>query len=262
MTLPGNGRWFQLGKYKNLTIELFNSKTNIKLQYEIIDPVIKTDFQINRTKLLGKGKEVKIDYFPVKEKFEPLNKSITLDNLNVRSGSDFFEKYSSSVVLIKLGGKFGAGFIVGNNSIITNWHVIRGYKSVGVIFKSRGHNKVSFKKSYIADVKYIDPSKDIALLKLRINMPIYPLKILASTESNPNFKVGDEVQTIGHPMGHPWLMAKGYISSELSSDYEWEYEGARFKANVIHTQTPVLIPSESQSQDPMELHTNHSQLIQ
>ena len=95
------------------------------------------------------------------------DKTLTFDDLVVRSGGNVFKQYSSSVVLINTGVGHGSGFLITEDAIITNWHVIKGYDAVGVIFKPRGFNKVDLKNQYIADIVLTDQVRDIALLILR-----------------------------------------------------------------------------------------------
>ena len=51
------------------------------------------------------------------------------------SGRKIYKKYSSSVVIVKTLIKFGTGFVIKPKYILTNWHVIKDYESVSIIFK-------------------------------------------------------------------------------------------------------------------------------
>ena len=48
-------------------------------------------------------------------------------------------------MLVNTGDGQGSGFLITKDAIITNWHVIKGYDSVGIIFKPRGFNKIDLK---------------------------------------------------------------------------------------------------------------------
>ena len=236
ITLPGNEKWFQLGKTNDLSVILSNDDTNLELNYKIIPLHSVKEFNINKMTLTGEEKELEINYVPDSENFKLEDKTITFDSLVVRGGSDIFRKYSSSVVLISTDGGQGTGFVIGRkDAILTNWHVVKGYQSVGVIFKPKGFNKVSFKKKYIADVIITDQQKDIALLKLRKDkISVTPLSFPKSHDT----EVGDEVHAIGHPMGQYLTYTQGYIS-QLSPDYRWNIGKSVFNANIIQTQTPI-----------------------
>ena len=235
ITLPGNEKWFQLGKTNDLSVILSNDDTNLELNYKIIPLHSVKEFNINKMTLIGKEKELEINYVPDSENIKLEDKTITFDSLVVRGGSDIFRKYSSSVVLISTDGGQGTGFMVRKDAILTNWHVVKGYQSVGVIFKPKGFNKVSFKKKYIADVFLTDQQKDIALLILRKDkISVTPLSFPKSLDT----EVGDEVHAIGHPLGQFWTYTQGYIS-QLRPDYSWNVGESLFNANIIQTQTPI-----------------------
>ncbi len=235
ITLPGNEKWFQLGKTNDLSVILSNDDTNLELNYKIIPLHSVKEFNINKMTLTGEENELEINYVPDSENFKLEDKTITFDSLVVRGGSDIFRKYSSSVVLISTDEGQGTGFLVRKDAILTNWHVIKGYQSVGVIFKPKGFNKVSFKKKYIADVILTDQQKDIALLILRKDkISVTPLSFPKSNDTD----VGDEVHAIGHPIGEYWSYNKGHIS-QLRPDYSWEIDGSAFNANIIQHQTPI-----------------------
>ena len=47
-----------------------------------------------------------------------------------------YRQYSNAVVYIKADEMTGTGFILKDGNIVTNWHIIRGYKKVAVYLKS------------------------------------------------------------------------------------------------------------------------------
>ena len=167
ITLPGNEKWLQLGKISDLSVKLSNDETNLELNYRVIEFKSQKVVNLNNMKTVGEEKEIEINYSSEPENIKLKDKTFTFDDLVVRSGNNIFRKYSSSVVLVNTGDGQGSGFLITKDAIITNWHVINGYDSVGVIFKPRGFNKVDLKNQYIADVVLTDQVKDIALLILR-----------------------------------------------------------------------------------------------
>ena len=236
ITLPGDEKWFQLGKIKDLSVNLSNNETNLELNYRVIELKSQKVVNLNNMKIIGEEKEIEINYSSEPENIKLKDKTLTFDDLVVRSGGNVFKKYSSSVVLINTGDGHGSGFLITKDSIITNWHVIKGYESVGVIFKPRGFNKVDLKNQYIADIVLTDQVKDIALLMLRKqSRSTTPFNLPES----PEIEIGEDVHAIGHPMGLDWTYTKGVIS-QLRPNYRWSYEdGTMFQANIIQTQTPI-----------------------
>ena len=145
ITLPGNEKWLQLGKISDLSVKLSNDETNLELNYRVIEFKSQKVVNLNNMKIIGEGKEIEINYSSERENIKLKDKTFTFDDLVVRSGSNVFKKYSSSVVLINTGDGHGSGFLITKDAIVTNWHVIKGYDSVGVIFKPRGFNKIDLK---------------------------------------------------------------------------------------------------------------------
>ena len=64
ITLPGNEKWFQLGKTNDLSVILSNDDTNLELNYKIIPLHSVKEFNINKMTLTGEEKELEINYFP------------------------------------------------------------------------------------------------------------------------------------------------------------------------------------------------------
>ena len=56
ITLPGNEKWFQLGKTNDLSVILSNDDTNLELKYKIIPLHSVKEFNINKMNLTGEKK--------------------------------------------------------------------------------------------------------------------------------------------------------------------------------------------------------------
>lgn len=96
----------------------------------------------------------------------------------------------------------GTGFIVAGGYIITNWHVIENAKKIEVFFENE-------RIPYVVTIVGSDQAIDIAVLKPGPNFPtdIIPLEWRSKT-----LRQGEEVWTVGHPMGFTYSISKGIIS--------------------------------------------------
>lgn len=96
----------------------------------------------------------------------------------------------------------GSGFIVSSNGyIVTNYHVIEGADTIKVTLNSG--------KSYTATVRGYNEKKDIAVLKIKAT-GLQTVTLGSSSKMN----VGDEVVTIGNPLGElTFSLTSGTISA-------------------------------------------------
>ncbi|MER5174448.1 MAG: trypsin-like peptidase domain-containing protein [Candidatus Nitrosocosmicus sp.] len=97
----------------------------------------------------------------------------------------------------------GSGFVYDTQGhIITNYHVVSNSSIVDVTFTDGNR--------YTASVVGKDPSRDLAVLKIRENpsKPLSPLNIANSS----TIKVGDQAIAIGNPYGLDNTMTTGIIS--------------------------------------------------
>ena len=106
-------------------------------------------------------------------------------------------------------GGIGTGFILEDNVIVTNNHVIDGKGQI-TVYSSRSPKK------FPAEVLYADPVADIAVIKLK-DWTTFEL------ETNPmNFNLGDsnemtegkKVIIVGHPWGLKWSVSQGIVSGK------------------------------------------------
>ena len=160
--------------------------------------------------------------------------------LNSRRGikeAGIFERASPSVVLIITKEATGSGSVITDNGdILTNWHVIKGYKNVAVVFKPVSGVKISKNNIYKGEVVKYDEVKDLAII--RLTDPPKNIKKIPFGKMR-EIKVGHDVHAIGHPTGENWTYTKGFIS-QIRTDYKWVTKmGVKHKADVIQTQTPI-----------------------
>ena len=152
-----------------------------------------------------------------------------------------YKKSSRSVVLIVTNESLGSGVLISDDGkILTNWHVVAGYKEVGVCFKpSSEGEKLSKHDVRSAKVLHVDEVSDLALLQVAsVPSGIKALQFGAMD----GIEVGEDVNAIGHPTGEAWTFTRGIVS-QIRKDYEWSTKGIKgqikHRADVIQTQTPI-----------------------
>ena len=108
------------------------------------------------------------------------------------------------------GGGIGTGFLIQENLIVTNNHVIAGGNTIKVV----GHRDG---KAYGAKVLATAPEYDIALVKLDdwedFQKHVQPVILRWGTSRD--LQVGDTVWSMGNPYGLTWTVAQGIISHKL-----------------------------------------------
>lgn len=96
----------------------------------------------------------------------------------------------------------GSGFFVSDNGyVLTNYHVIRDADTI--VVGVNGGNE------YEAEIIGVDPSSDLALLKIDIDIKT---PFLAFADSS-DLKVGEWVMAIGSPFGFDYSVTQGIVSA-------------------------------------------------
>ena len=149
-----------------------------------------------------------------------------------------YSRLSSSVVLVLTNDGSGSGSLISvDGKILTNWHVVRGAREVGVVFKPAIEGR-KLKPSDVrrATILRVDEVADLALLQVAgVPATVKPLELATMAEA----QVGADVHAIGHPTGESWTYTKGFVS-QVRKGYEWATEsGVKHRAEVIQTQTPI-----------------------
>lgn len=105
-----------------------------------------------------------------------------------------FEQFGmgSGVIVDKIGNKY---------YVLTNYHVIKGSKSLSVTLHS--------KKEYVAEIVGEDERKDISLLVFEADEDL-PVAVLGDSDE---IKVGDWVLAIGNPFGWQSSVTAGIVSA-------------------------------------------------
>ncbi|MDC1171138.1 Do family serine endopeptidase [Gammaproteobacteria bacterium] len=96
---------------------------------------------------------------------------------------------------------YGSGFILKDNYILTNFHVVEGAIEVIVSLSDR--------REFIAEIVGVDPLSDLALLKVEgNNLP------QVNTGNSDDLKVGDWVVAIGSPFSFDFSVTAGIVSAK------------------------------------------------
>src|SRR5262249_54280467 len=144
---------------------------------------------------------------------------------HTRSAKDaqIYRTISPSVVLIVTKEGIGSGSLIGSNGeVITNYHVVRGYSTVAVVFKPAVEGQSPTRDEMRAGqvIKY-DEVSDLALIKVTGALTgRSPIRLGDTSE----IAVGADVHAIGHPTGEAWTYTRGVIS-QYRLRYQWQSQG-------------------------------------
>ncbi len=159
----------------------------------------------------------------------------------VRSAKDaqIYRTVSPAVVLIATKEGFGSGSLLDTaGNILTNWHVVKGYEYVAVVFKPTVEGKEPTRdETKLGHVVKYDEIADLALVRAsEVPAGRSPIRLGDPSE----IAVGMDVHAIGHPTGEAWTYTTGVIS-QYRQAYTWQAEGdpIKHRADIIQTQTPI-----------------------
>ncbi len=158
-----------------------------------------------------------------------------------RSAKDaqIYRTISPSVVLIAVKDGLGSGSLLSTTGdVITNYHVVKGYPNVAVVFKPSVEGAEPTREDIrIGQVVKYDEIADLALIRVsEVPSGRNPIRLGSSEE----ISVGADVHAIGHPTGETWTYTTGIIS-QYRLGYAWNNAGEEFKhkADIVQTQTPI-----------------------
>lgn len=100
------------------------------------------------------------------------------------------------------GGSGSCFYLRKHNLFVTNYHVVEGFQEVAVHDRDRN--------PYLAKVVLVNPTLDIALLKVDADFAHLPEIELARDES---LSIGHKVFVAGYPYGMPFTVTEGTVSS-------------------------------------------------
>ena len=196
--------------------------------------------------LVDEVKSVNLDVVKSLKKKSKFISPIAEDTRGI--GAEIYKNISPTTVLVQTDHGFGSGFLVDNlGHIITNYHVVQKdfnqpdlfNTSVNLLFCPTPGDDINEQYVYEADVVKVDPSKDLALIKLRTLSPLTGKVIPKIIDNSQNITIGTRVHAIGHPEGLFCTYTEGVVS-QIRNKYEWEYDDLnRYKANVVQTNTAI-----------------------
>jgi len=109
---------------------------------------------------------------------------------------------ANTVFKVNTSSGSGSGFYLKDKNIfITNFHVVSGYRKVSL--------EDQHKNRYLADVVFVNPDVDIALLipTVELETPMIKIDDIRSLQSR------DRVFVMGFPFGMPFTVTEGIVSS-------------------------------------------------
>ena len=120
--------------------------------------------------------------------------------------------------------ELGSGWVLDEETIVTNSHVIDGSVTVRIEFFDH--------REYRVDSVYADPVTDLAVLKVKLKEKLNPLPVAETS----NLRVGNWVLAMGNPVGKG-ISAKTGIVSRLG--VTMSPEKGQVYGNLIETSAPL-----------------------
>lgn len=166
---------------------------------------------------------------------EKLPETLVLEETRGATNIEVYKKAAPATVLVVTDKSLGSGVVVsGTGDIVTNWHVVRDAKELGVIFKPQRGVDIQQERVFAATLVKVDEVADLALLRVaRKDLQYLRLGDVAKIE------VGQDAHSIGHPEGEIWTYTAGVVS-QVRPDYQWKGEdGVVHRGTVVQTQTAI-----------------------
>ena len=168
--VPGESQWYTF--HENFESIKLSINNNVLSKEMVLHKLINHTYDSSLLKGDTLNGEYRNDsYFHNEEILPKIIPSVSIkerDKTRGVAGEIVYNKIADQVVLISSGSSIGSGVVISlDGLILTNWHVIDGFSSVGVTFKPPGFSEVDPSSQYIADVLGSDEIGDLAVIKLR-----------------------------------------------------------------------------------------------
>ncbi len=147
---------------------------------------------------------------PAQEESRGLYAEAELADLGTKAA---VEKYGEGVVLVKVPGALGSGFIIREDGyIITNSHVVQGEIEVSVVIYHRADGQFEKKNFDKVKVVAVNPFVDLALLKIEPE-DLKDVKLQKVYLGDiDEVDVGQQVFVVGAPQGMERSVTEGIVS--------------------------------------------------
>ena len=124
------------------------------------------------------------------------------------------ERVGSGVVLVKVPGALGSGFVVhADGWIVTNAHVVQGEQEISVTLFERSSREFEKKVFDKVQLVAINPYWDLALLRIpKEKLEGYPLSPVPIADVS-RLAVGESVFAVGNPLGLERSVSEGIVST-------------------------------------------------
>jgi S1-C subfamily serine protease len=120
------------------------------------------------------------------------------------------DNVASAIVLVVTPTGTGTGVLLDNaGHVLANWHVVTGYPTVSVSFKTPDEGVPSAERTHRARVVRLNKSADLALLRIDdVPVDVTPVRFADVNQ----IRAGDVLHAIGHPADGSWSHTLGKIS--------------------------------------------------
>ena len=141
------------------------------------------------------------------------------------------ERVESGVVLVKVPGALGSGFVVHPDGwVVTNAHVVQGEQEITVTLFEKSSKELEKKLFDKVQLVAINPYWDLALLKIpKEKLEGYPLSPVPIADVG-RLSVGESVFAVGNPLGLERSVSEGIVSTKN-----------RANSGMIYIQTTAAI---------------------
>ena len=161
-------------------------------------------------------------------------------------GQNIFKSAAPATAIVVAEEGMGSGFLINmNGHVVTNYHVIEKSNNsysmdIKIAFCPIDVNNLDSVKVFQAKAIKVDPTRDLALLKLNSPVDLSVSSIIEVDSDLESVEIGMDVHAIGHPDGGSYCTYTKGVVSQYKQKHEWAYsETSLHKANVIQTQTPI-----------------------
>ncbi len=148
-----------------------------------------------------------------------------------------------SVVLVVTGGGLGSGSLIsGDGDVLTNWHLVKGFADVAIVFKPARPGSMPGQDDILRGrVVKVDEVSDLALVRLAAKPEgRIPLRLGAAD----GIAIGANVHAIGQQGGQAWSYANGVIG-KIHPAFEWSDAQASGAHHADAFQTNAILDPAS-----------------